>query len=189
VCPFPVRWRVNARETACAGVRAHRVNDTAWLGVGRKKGRRSGRRDGARAGAMGGGGPGDRSAQVRGREAAAVARRALGDQEGGAPSPATACTMHPTTARPWRRGHPKPGGEARREKKGPRSSLTPGLACARAGVHAGARASCPRGHARESECAGAGSRTRAARRGVRRREGQAKQTARVGISSWGSAAA
>jgi hypothetical protein len=59
-----------------------------------------------------------------------------------------------------------------------RSSLAPGLACARAGVHLGARASGSRGHTREREREheqhGAASRTRAARRSARRREEQAK---------------
>jgi hypothetical protein len=66
-----------------------------------------------------------------------VARRALADQEDGAPFSATACVKHPTTPRPWRRGRQERNLEARRKKR---------LACAHAGVHAGARASCPHGH-------------------------------------------
>jgi hypothetical protein len=37
-CPFPVRWRVNARAMVCAVKHARRVKVTARLGVGRNKG-------------------------------------------------------------------------------------------------------------------------------------------------------
>jgi hypothetical protein len=52
-----------------------------------------------------------------------VARCALGDQEGGAPSPATTCAKHLATVRPWRRGRQKRILEARRKKRDQRSSL------------------------------------------------------------------
>jgi hypothetical protein len=118
-CPFQVRRRANACARACAGVRVRSVKDTARPGVGRKKGRRGGRRGGARAGAMGGGGQGDRGrCKCAWEKLRTVTRRALGDQESGAPFPVSTCAKHPTTARPWQRGRPKRGGEARRKKKG-----------------------------------------------------------------------
>jgi hypothetical protein len=169
---------------ACAGKRACRVNDTSRLGVGR---RGASRWETRRS-------PGrlhvwrrawrSRSAQVRECEVRPVARCVLGDQGSGAPSPATACVKYPTTARPWRLGQPIRGGEAvRLKKKG--LMVQPRL---RVGVRTcwGARwprALRPRGHARERERerTGAGSRTRAARRGARRREGQAKSQRRARV--------
>jgi hypothetical protein len=82
-CPFPVRRCVNARARACAGVRARRVNGTARLGVGRKRGRRGGNRGGARAGAMGGGGQGDRGRHKRACEEAAAGGKACTRQPRG----------------------------------------------------------------------------------------------------------
>jgi hypothetical protein len=154
-CPFPVRRHVNARARACAGVRARRVNGTARLGVGRKGG------DAAGTAAELGPAPwvaaGKATAvgtSARARKLRLVARRALGNQEGGAPSPATACAKHLTTARSWRRGRQRCGGEARRNKRDQRSSLA-----FRVGVRVcwGARSRESVVPARERERAGAGS--------------------------------
>jgi hypothetical protein len=105
-----------------------------------------------------------------------VARRVLGDQGSGVPP------LRPH-ARSTRRRRGRGGAVDRCAAARPsaremyqRSSLALGWACARAGVHIGTRASGPRGHAREREREhhSAASRTRAARRGARRREGLAK---------------
>jgi hypothetical protein len=131
-CPFPVPRCVNTRVRACAGVRACRANGTARLGVGRKGGDEAGNAAelepapwvaAGKATAVG--------ISARARKLRPVARCALGDQESGAPSFATTCAKHPTTARPWRRGRQKCGGEARRKKKGPK--VQPRL---QVGVHA-----------------------------------------------------
>jgi hypothetical protein len=123
-CPILVWRRVNARARACAGVRARRVNGTARLGVGRKGGDAAETAAELRATPWVAAG----KATAVGTNACArklrpVAWRALGDQEGGAPSPPTACAKHPATARPWRRGRQKRILEARRKKRDQRSSL------------------------------------------------------------------
>jgi hypothetical protein len=42
------------------------------------------------------------------------------------PSPfATVCTRYPATAKPWRRGCPKRGGESRCKRKGPKVQPCP----------------------------------------------------------------
>jgi hypothetical protein len=120
-CPFPLQRRVNARAMACAGKRGRRVNDTARLGVGRRRGIAAG--DAAKLGpapwvAAGKASAVGTSARVRGSSERwqgvhlATKRAVL--------PPATACAKYPTTMRPWRRGRPKHGDEARRKKKGPK---------------------------------------------------------------------
>jgi hypothetical protein len=107
---------------------------------------------------------------ARARKLRPVARRALGDQERRslpcgrvreAPDHSEAVAARSTDAR-WR---------GPRKKKGPKVQPRLRVGVRACWVHAGARASCSRARAREHECAGAGSRTRAARGGARRREG------------------
>jgi hypothetical protein len=68
------------------------------------------------------------------------------------PSFATACATYPATVRPWRRGSSDTRRRVPAQEKGTKGpALPPGLACARAGVHYGARTSGPHGHTRERE--------------------------------------
>jgi hypothetical protein len=80
-----------------------------------------------------------------------VAKHALAGQEGSAPSFVSACAREPATARPWRRRRRVCELEVwrKRRAKGPASS--PGLRCARAGVHAARGRRGPHGRAREHE--------------------------------------
>jgi hypothetical protein len=120
-CPFPVRRCVNARAMACAGKRARRVRVMARLGVSRNRG--------VAAGNAAEPGPAPR---VAASTASAVGTRACvrgsaggkactwRSRERRSPPLVTVCTSYPATARPWRRGRPKRGGESRRKRKGPK---------------------------------------------------------------------
>jgi hypothetical protein len=120
-CSFLVRCRMNVRAKACAWVRACRVYNTARLGVGRKGGDTAG--TAAELGPAPWVAAGKATAvgtSTRARKLRPAARRALGDQEDGALSPATTRVKHPTTGRPWHRNaSSRP--DARKGTKGPAS--------------------------------------------------------------------
>jgi hypothetical protein len=89
---------------------------------------------------------------------------------------ATMCMRYPATARPWRRGRPKRGGESRRKRERTKDPALPRgwrahvLGCTLA---RGRRTRMvTRANASAKHCAA--SRSRAARRGVRRRERKAR---------------
>jgi hypothetical protein len=169
--PSLVRRRASLCARTCAWVRTRVEVSDSGLGPALAVNRRRGGDHGvAQAGAMGGGGQGNRSrAQTRVCGSSGRWR--------GVHSPTKRTTLPSLRPRARsklpRRGH---GGAVDRNatsrvgtRKGAKGPASPsGLGCARAGVHACARATCPRGRARERERAGVGSHRRPGQCSTRR---------------------